>query len=150
MIRARSISLVLAIMLAPALSSCASRSIPPLAQTPAVAQNAALTPLKKATLSGLWKGSWHSNSDTGGFKMQLTQKAKTFSGKVLIAISAKQLVEATIKGTIKHKGKITLAVSATPLGTGKGTAQTNKTRTTMKGSLTFTKFGKIQFSATKG
>jgi hypothetical protein len=150
MIRARSLSLVLAIALAPAFSSCASRSIPPVTQTAAATRNAVATPLQKATLTGSWKGSWHSGSgNTGGFTMKVTQKGKKFSGPVSITVG-KVVVKATIKGTLEQKGKIALTVSVTKLGTGKGTAQTNKARTSMKGSLTFSKFGTIQFSASKG
>jgi hypothetical protein len=150
MTRARSISLVLAIALIPAFSSCASRSIPPVAQTGAAMRNAAATPLRKATLTGSWKGSWHSGSGySGGFTMKVTQKGKKFSGPVSITVGS-QVVKATIKGTLQKKGKIALTVSVTKLGTGKGTAQTNKMRTSMNGSLTFSKFGAIKFSASKG
>ena len=67
--------------------------------------------------------------------MHLTQKGKKFSGTVAITIQS-ITTKGTIKGTIR-KSKLTLVVTAKGLGTGKGTAQVNKTRTTMKGTVTF-------------
>lgn len=153
MTRARYFLLVLATAISPALASCGALSIPPAAQfaptsqTVSVFQGAQETPLKKYTLTGAWSGKWSGDGSSGGFSMHVRQKGKTFSGPVAITIK-KVTVKATIKGTIR-KGKISLTVSQTQLGTGKGTATTNKTRTTMKGSITFSKTGTISFNANK-
>ncbi|MGC2633398.1 MAG: hypothetical protein WA215_04190 [Candidatus Cybelea sp.] len=74
--------------------------------------------------------------------MHLTQKGKKFSGPVAITIES-----ITIKGTIR-KNKLTLVVTAKGLGTGKGTAQVNKARTTIQGSVTI-KGTKSSFSGSK-
>jgi hypothetical protein len=91
--------------------------------------------LAKPKLTGSWKGSWDTSSASGSFTMHLTQNGKKFSGIVAIIIQ-KVTTKGTIKGTIR-KNKLTLVVTAKGLGTGKGTAQVNKKRTTMKGSVTF-------------
>jgi|SRR5579863_5106106 len=148
----RSISLLFAIAVAPALSSCASRSIAPMTPLTTATQaisapQAAPLPLKKYTLTGIWNGHWAGGGSSGKFSMHLTQKGKAFSGKVSITVN-KVVVGATIKGTIR-KNAIHLSVSLTKLGTGKGTATTNKTRTTMNGSITFTKLGNVSFNASK-
>ncbi len=149
---ARSISLVLAIAIAPLLSSCASRSIPPAAQIAPATQTAlaphVIQPLKKSKLTGAWHGSWQSSSGTGAFSMKLTQKGKKFFGSIVIAVSGHDF-KGTVKGSVR-KTKLTISATQQQLGHGKGTATTNKTRTTMKGAATFSKFGGISFNASKG
>ncbi|MBV9334056.1 MAG: hypothetical protein JO146_08605 [Candidatus Eremiobacteraeota bacterium] len=150
--RTRSISFLVAIALAPALSSCASHSIAPVTPltTATQALSAAQTvqlPFKKYTLTGTWNGHWSGGGSSGKFSMHVTQKGNKFSGKVAITVK-KQVIGAGIKGTIK-KNTLHLSVSISQLGTGKGTATTNKTRTTMNGSITFTKLGAVSFSASK-
>jgi hypothetical protein len=78
--------------------------------------------------------------------MHLTQKGKKFSGTVAITIES-VTTKGTIKGTIR-KTKLTLLVSAKGIGTGNGTAQVNKARTTMNGTVTFKK-AKSTFSGSK-
>jgi len=78
--------------------------------------------------------------------MHLTQKGKKFSGTVAITIK-KVTTNGTVKGTIR-KNKLTLAVTAKGIGTGHGTGQVNKTRTTMSGTVT-TKGVKSTFSGSK-
>ncbi|HLY01164.1 MAG TPA: hypothetical protein VKR56_01565 [Candidatus Cybelea sp.] len=127
MTRAQSICLVLAIAVGPVLSSCSVKTLPPAA--PAIGT----VELAKPKLTGTWNGSWTTGSYSGTFTMHITQKGKKFSGTVAITIQS-VTTKGTIKGTI-HKKKLTLVVSAKGLGTGSGTAQVNKTRTTMKGSV---------------
>jgi len=128
MTRAQSICFVLAIAVAPVLSSCSVKTLPS-TTAPAIGT---VEPAK-SKLTGTWKGSWDSGSYSGSFTMHLTQKGKKFSGTVATIQSI--TTKGTIKGTIR-KSKLTLTVTAKGLGTGKGTAQVNKTRTTMKGTVT--------------
>ncbi len=140
MTRAKSICFVLAIAVAPLLSSCSVKTLPPAA--PAIGT----LELAKPKLTGSWKGSWDSGSYAGTFTMHLTQKGKKFSGTVAITIQS-VTTKGTIKGTIR-KNKLTLVVTAKGLGSGKGTAQVNKTRTTMNGTVTI-KGKKSTFSGSK-
>jgi len=140
MTRAQSICFVLAIAVAPVLSSCSVKTLPP---------TTALVPmveLAKPKLTGSWKGKWDTLSASGTFTMHLTQKGKKFSGTVAIKIES-VTTKGTIKGTIR-KSKLTLTVTAKGLGTGKGTAQVNKARTTINGSVTI-KGTKSTFSGSK-
>src|SRR5580700_1751917 len=127
MTRAQSICFVLALAVAPMLSSCSVRSLP---STTADAPATGALELAKPRLTGNWKGKWDTLSASGTFTMHLTQKGKKFSGTVAITIES-----VTTKGTIS-KSKLTLVVTAKGLGTGKGTAQVNKARTTIQGSVT--------------
>jgi hypothetical protein len=140
MIRTQFIGLVLAIAVAPVLSSCSVKTLPPAAPTIGTVE------LAKPKLTGGWKGSWDSGSYAGTFSMHLTQKGKKFSGTVSITLQS-VTTKGTIKGTIR-KTKLTLVVSAKGLGSGNGTATVNKGRTTMKGSVTFKK-AKSTFSGSK-
>lgn len=146
----QSFCLVLAIGIAPLLSSCSGGTLPGTAPgiVPATSPVARTVEPAKPKLTGAWNGSWSGGGASGKFSMHLTQKGKKFSGSVAIVVK-KTTVKATIKGTIAGKGKISLVVSITKLGSGKGTATVNKARTTMQGSLTFTKFGTVSFSASK-
>ena len=103
--------------------------------------------LAKPKLTGSSKAKWDALSTSGTFTMHLTQKGKKFSGTVAIKIKVGQPTKGTIKGTIR-KSKLTLTVTAKGLGTGKGTAQVNKTRTTINGSVTI-KGTKSTFSGSK-
>jgi len=140
MTRAQSICFVLAIAVAPVLSSCSVKTLP--ANAPALGT----VELAKPKLTGSWKGKWDTLSASGSFTMHLTQKGKKFSGTVAITIQS-TTTKGTIKGTIR-KSKLTLTVTAKGLGTGKGTAQVNKTRTTMKGTVTI-KGAKSTFRGSK-
>jgi hypothetical protein len=128
--RIQSICFVLAVAVAPVLSSCSVKTLPTTTAPPT-----GTVELAKPKLTGSWKGAWDSGSGSGSFTMHLTQKGKKFSGTVAITIQS-ITTKGTIKGTIR-KSKLTLVVTAKGLGTGKGTAQVNKTRTTMKGTVTF-------------
>ena len=128
--RIQSICFVLAVAVAPVLSSCSVKTLPTTTAPPT-----GTVELAKPKLTGSWKGSWDTGSYSGTFAMHLTQKGKKFSGTVAITIQS-ITTKGTIKGTIR-KSKLTLTVTAKGLGTGKGTAQVNKTRTTMKGTVTF-------------
>jgi hypothetical protein len=88
----------------------------------------------KPKLTGGWKGSWDTGSYSGTFSMHLTQKGKKFSGTVAITIDSRT-TKGTVKGTIR-KNKLTVVVSTKQLGTGKGTGEVNKARTTMSGTVT--------------
>jgi hypothetical protein len=151
MTRAQSICLVIAIAVAPVLSSCSVKTLPT-AGTGASASGTTNAPataaveLAKPKLTGSWKGKWDSGTASGSFTMHLTQKGKKFSGTVAITIK-KVTTNGTIKGTIR-KNKLTLAVTAKGIGTGHGTGQVNKTRTTMNGTVT-TKGVKSTFSGSK-
>jgi hypothetical protein len=135
---------VLAIATAPLLSSCSVKTtLPPTAAAPATAA----VELAKPKLTGTWTGNWETGSGSGSFTMHLTQKGKKFSGTVAITIES-VTVKGSIKGTIRRKGKLSLVIAAKGLGTGSGTAQVNKTRTTMKGTVTF-KAAKSTFSGSK-
>lgn len=140
MTRAQSICFVLAIAVAPVLSSCSVKTLP--ANAPALGT----VELAKPKLTGSWKGKWDTLSASGSFTMHLTQKGKKFSGPLTIIIQ-KVTTKGTVKGTIR-KNKLTLAVTAKGLGTGSGTAQVNKTRTMMKGSVTI-KGTKSTFNGSK-
>lgn len=145
MTRARSICLALAFAVAPLLSSCSVKTLPAAAPVSGTVELA-----KKPTLSGAWTGTWSSGTGSSGkFSMRLIQKGKKFSGPVSIQVKT-VTIKATIRGTVGKKGKLTLSVSISELGTGKGSATVNKTRTSMRGSITFTKLGAVSFSATKG
>jgi hypothetical protein len=128
--RIQSICFVLAVAVAPVLSSCSVKTLPTTTAPPT-----GTVELAKPKLTGSWKGAWDSGSGSGSFTMHLTQKGKKFSGTVAITIQS-ITTKGTIKGTIR-KSKLTLVVTAKGLGTGKGTAQVNKTRTTMKGTVNF-------------
>jgi hypothetical protein len=143
MTRAQSICFVLALAVAPMLSSCSVRSLP---STIADAPATGALELAKPKLTGNWKGKWDTLSASGTFTMHLTQKGKKFSGTVAITIES-VTTKGTIKGTIR-KSKLTLVVTAKGLGTGKGTAQVNKARTTIQGSVTI-KGTKSSFSGSK-
>jgi hypothetical protein len=143
MTRAQSICFVLALAVAPMLSSCSVRSLP---STIADAPATGALELAKPRLTGNWKGKWDTLSASGTFTMHLTQKGKKFSGTVAITIES-VTTKGTIKGTIR-KSKLTLVVTAKGLGTGNGTAQVNKARTTIQGSVTI-KGTKSSFSGSK-
>jgi len=143
MTRIQSICFVLAIAVAPALSSCSVRNLP---ATTTTAPATGMVELAKPKLTGSWKGKWDTLSASGTFTMRLTQKGKKFSGTVSIAIES-ITTKGTIKGTIR-KSKLTLVVTAKGLGTGNGTAQVNKARTTIQGSVTI-KGTKSTFSGSK-
>jgi len=140
MTRIQSICFVLAIAVAPVLSACSVKTLPATAPATGTVEPA------KPKLTGGWKGSWDSGSYSGTFTMHLTQKGKKFSGTVAITIQS-VTTKGTIKGTIR-KNKLTIVVSTKQLGTGKGTAQVNKARTTMNGTVTI-KGAKSTFSGSK-
>jgi hypothetical protein len=129
MTRIQSVCFVLAVAVAPALSSCSAKTFAP--TSPAIGT----VELAKPKLTGSWKGSWDTLSYAGTFTMHLTQKGKKFSGTVAITLES-VTTNGTIKGTIKRKGKLTLVVTAKGMGTGSGTAEVNKARTSMKGTVT--------------
>ena len=136
MTRVQSLCLVLAIAVAPLLSSCSVNTLPNAATLLDAAPAAGAVPLKKATLTGTWTGQWDTGTSSGTFSMHLTQKGKKFSGPVSILIKGTK-INGTIKGTIAKGGKLSLTVNAQPLGNGHGTGTVNKTRTSMNGSVTF-------------
>src|SRR5580692_10676184 len=121
MTRTQSIFFVLAIAVAPILSSCSVRSLP---STTTVAPAPGAVELAKPKLTGSWKGKWDTLSASGTFTMHLTQKGKKFSGPVAITIES-ITTKGTIKGTIR-KNKLTLVVTAKGLGTGKGRLRSTK------------------------
>jgi hypothetical protein len=126
---------------APVLSSCSVKTLPT-----AVAPATATVELAKPKLTGNWKGAWNSGGSSGSFTMHLTQKGAKFSGTVAITIQS-ITTKGTIEGSIR-KTKLTLVVTAKGLGTGKGSGQVNKTRTMMKGTVTF-KGTKSTFNGSK-
>ena len=93
---------MLAIAVAPVLSSCSVKTLPP---APASDGRAG-----KAETDRKLEGQMGHAQRSGTFTMHLTQKGKKFSGPVAITIES-VTTKGTIKGTIR-KNKLTLVVTA--------------------------------------